>query len=183
MKPELPIEVDPATGVWSSDGLPMIYLPRHFFVHNHIAVAQALGRERHAAALYRAGQQSAYFWCEQEAATHGLAGMDVFRHYLKRLSQRGWGRFAIVSADAASGCAQIRLEHSIFVLAQGVAGVARERARLCYLFSGWFSGAMDWVQHDRGSALRSTSTETQCAAENDHGDHGHCLFSVTPLPA
>lgn len=190
MKPELPIEVDPGTGVWSTDGLPMIYMPRHFFVNNHIAAAQALGRERHAAALYRAGHHSAYFWCQQEAATHALSGMAVFGHYLKRLSQRGWGRFSIVSADAPGGRAQIRLEHSIFVLAQGTAGVARERAKLCYLFSGWFAGAMDWVLETGGSALRTASAETQCAAEHEHEHcpesdhdhaHGHCQFCVTPI--
>lgn len=29
--PEVPIEVDPVTGVWRTDGLPMVYLPRHFW--------------------------------------------------------------------------------------------------------------------------------------------------------
>ena len=38
MKPEVPIEVDSATGEWSVDGVPMILVPRHFFLNNHLAV-------------------------------------------------------------------------------------------------------------------------------------------------
>ena len=36
--PQLPIEVDSETGVWTSDALPMLYVPRHFFVNNHIGI-------------------------------------------------------------------------------------------------------------------------------------------------
>src|SRR4051812_34754834 len=66
MRPELPIEVDADTGVWTTDGLPMLYVPRHFFTNNHLAVEAALGRERYAEILYPAGYKSAYFWCEKE---------------------------------------------------------------------------------------------------------------------
>ena len=91
MQPQLPIEVDPRSGIWTTDGLPMIYVPRHFFVNNHVEAEKSAGREEYADGLYRAGYRSAYFWCEQEAKTHGLEGMAVYEHYLKRLSQRGWG--------------------------------------------------------------------------------------------
>ncbi len=37
MAPELPIEVDVETGVWTTDALPMLYVPRHFFINNHSA--------------------------------------------------------------------------------------------------------------------------------------------------
>ncbi len=178
MQPQLPIEVDADTGIWTTDGLPMIYVPRHFFVNNHVETEAALGREAYAAALYKAGHRSAYFWCQQEAATHGLSGMAVYEHYLKRLSQRGWGLFRFLSADAATGHAQIRLDHSVFVLAQGIAGVPVDRSKVCYLFAGWFSGAMDWVLETGGSAVRTTSAETQCAAE---GRHDHCVFTVHPI--
>ena len=78
VKPEIPIQVDPATGVWSTDGLPMIYMPRHFFVNNHLAVEAALGEAVYARQLYDAGHKSAWVWCETEAATHGLEGLEVF---------------------------------------------------------------------------------------------------------
>lgn len=177
MHPQLPIEVNENTGVWTTDGLPMIYVPRHFFVNNHVETEAVVGREVYAPALYKAGYRSAYFWCQQEAATHGLSGMAVYEHYLKRLSQRGWGLFKFISADATTGEAQIQLDHSVFVLAQGIAGVPVDQSKVCYLFAGWFSGAMDWVLASSGSTVRTTSAETQCAAEG----HSHCVFTVSPI--
>jgi hypothetical protein len=100
MTPQVPIDVDEDTGVWTTDGLPMIYVPRHFFVNNHVEVERVLGRDAYASSLYEAGYRSAHFWCKKEAATHSLRGMAVFEHYLRRLSQRGWGLFSLVDADA-----------------------------------------------------------------------------------
>lgn len=171
MEPQLPIDVNADTGVWTTDGLPMIYVPRHFFVNNHAAVEAALGRDRYAEILYPAGHRSAYYWCDKEAATHGLSGLAVFEHYLKRLSQRGWGLFDFAAADPAAGTAQIRLRHSVFVLQQPEA-----KGRLCYMFAGWFAGAMDWVGQNLGHGYKTESRETQCAAEG----HDHCIFTVTP---
>jgi predicted hydrocarbon binding protein len=171
MHPQLPIEVNEETGVWTTDGLPMLYVPRHFFTNNHVAIEQALGRELYAKQLYDAGYKSAFFWCAQEAKTHGLSGMAVYEHYLKRLSQRGWGLFSFEHADAATGRASIKLQHSSFVLAQPDA-----HDKLCYMFAGWFSGAMDWVGQDGALQYSTTSSETQCAAEG----HAYCVFTVEP---
>ena len=110
MQPQLPISVDETTGIWTTDGLPMIYVPRHFFVNNHVEAEAAIGRETYAASLYKAGYRSAYFWCEQESRTHGLQGLAVYEHYLKRLSQRVWGLFSFDEVDAATGHARIRLD-------------------------------------------------------------------------
>jgi hypothetical protein len=228
MKPQIPIEVDEATGVWTTDGLPMVYVPRHFFVNNHMAIEAALGREQYAKLLYDAGYKSAYFWCASEAKTHGLAGLPVFEHYLKRLSQRGWGQFGFQTVDARSGAAEIRLENSLFVLAEAAsatqaagitqaaskpasAGVAQPpasrgmpaagapplaagapplaagaaspgarpsspAATQCYMFSGWFAGAMDWVLETSGAHVKTQSGEVQCGGQG----HSHCLFRVRP---
>ncbi|MGY2854908.1 hypothetical protein ACVWWF_003313 [Pseudomonas tolaasii] len=46
--PQLPIEVDSETGVWTSDALPMLYVPRHFFVNNHIGIEEVLGADAYA---------------------------------------------------------------------------------------------------------------------------------------
>jgi hypothetical protein len=177
MKPQLPIDVDERSGVWTTDGLPMIYVPRHFFVNNHVGVEQALGREAYAKSLYEAGHRSACFWCEKESMAHGLAGMAVYEHYLRRLSQRGWGQFSFIEADARTGHARIALRHSVFVLAQGIAGVPVQKDKACYLFAGWFSGAMDWVADNTGLNYRTRSEETQCEAEG----HDHCVFTVAPI--
>lgn len=176
MKPLLPIDVDETSGVWSTDGLPMLYVPRHFFTNNHLAVEAALGRQRYAEILYPAGYRSAYFWCEKEAQTHGLSGLAVFEHYLKRLSQRGWGLFEFIEADAGSGHARISLRNSSFVLQQ-----PQVHGRLCYMFEGWFAGAMDFVSEQVSPArpVKTESIESQCAAEG----HAFCTFTVSPIVA
>jgi predicted hydrocarbon binding protein len=173
--PEIPIDVDPATGVWSTDGLPMIYLPRHFFVNNHRAVEEVLGVELNAAQLYSAGYKSAWTWCEKEAATHGLRGLDVFRHYMKRISQRGWGRFTIEQLNERTGAATVRLDHSVFVQEYG-RNIGR---RVCYMYAGWFPGSLEWAGRDGGLHWKLACDEAQCAAE---GQHDHCRFVTQPRP-
>ncbi|MGR2663314.1 4-vinyl reductase [Chromobacterium haemolyticum] len=177
MQPQLPIDVDPDSGVWRTNGLPMLYVPRHFFINNHLAMEAALGRYPYADALYQAGHRSAHYWCASEAATHGLTGLAVFEHYLSRLSLRGWGRFRFLEADVARGNAHIRLDHSCFVLAQGEAGAPQSEHMACYLFAGWFAGAMDWVGESLGRDYRTVSRESQCAGQGAP----YCAFSVHPL--
>src|SRR4051794_21018716 len=98
-KPSIQIEVDDKTGRWQVDGLPMLLAPQHLFLNNHFALEVELGPERLEAVLRPAGQRSAYLWCEQEAAHHGVSGVDVFHYYMKRLSQRGWGQFQVVNVS------------------------------------------------------------------------------------
>lgn len=160
MAPELPISVDSETGVWTTDALPMLYVPRHFFINNHIAIEQALGVEAYARILYDAGYQSAWFWCEKEAELHGLEGVAVFEHYMNRLSQRGWGKFVTEAIDLEAGTAKVRLEHSCFVYQLGKTGKREE-----YLFTGWFAGAMDQILAARRSDLRTRAEQTQSGAE------------------
>ena len=172
--PTIPISVDSDTGIWSTDGLPMIYLPRHFYVNHHIAVREALGRTAHGKLLYDAGYKSAWEWCAKEASTHALSGTDVFRHYMNRISQRGWGRFTVEYLDEETGAARVRLDHSIYVYAeQGGTG-------LCYAFAGWFPGALEWAARDTGRHWRLNASEVQCAGD---GVHDHCLFEIGPRPA
>ena len=73
--PAVPIDVDAGTGAWTTDGMAMIYMPRHFFVGNHQAVETALGAARHAELLHEAGHAAAFTWCEEAARAGGLAGL------------------------------------------------------------------------------------------------------------
>lgn len=170
--PQVPIDVDPETGIWSTDGLPMLYVPRHYFINNHLAVEAALGQERYAAQLYAAGFKSAYVWCEKEAETHGLAGMAVFHHYMRRLSQRGWAQFDGSGVDPETGCGLVEVAHSCFVEHCG-----RDAGRkLCYMYCGWFPGALAWVGRDLGRQFNLSAVEERCAAEG----HDTCLFRLGP---
>ena len=151
----------------------MILVPRHFFVNNHVAVEQQLGVEKYAEILFAAGHKSAYVWCELEAKTHGLKGVAVFHHYMKRLSQRGWAQFKVESVDPDTGRARVRVDHSVFVL-QDKDGPPR---KTCYMFRGWFPGALEFVAASAGRKFALSSTEIQCAAE---GRHDHCIFETRP---
>ncbi|WP_017345479.1 DUF5943 domain-containing protein [Pantoea sp. A4] len=171
--PELPINVDSETGVWTSDALPMLYVPRHFFVNNHMAIEEEIGAEKYADILYKAGYKSAYYWCEKEAELHGIRGEAVFEHYMKRLSQRGWGFFITEAIDIEKGTARVRLENSAFVYQY-----SKVDRKVDYMFTGWFAGAMDQVAQSLGFKISTRAVQTQSAAE--HGkDVG--IFEVSPL--
>jgi hypothetical protein len=171
--PEMPIEVNDETGVWTTDALPMLYVPRHFFINNHMGIEEELGAEVYAQVLYKAGYKSAYYWCEKEAECHGISGVDVFEHYMKRLSQRGWGIFTTQAIDLEAGTCTVRLDHSAFVLQMG-----QVNRKVDYMFTGWFAGAMDQVAQSLGYKVKTQAVQTQCAAE-EGVEFG--LFEVTPL--
>lgn len=171
--PEMPIQVDDETGVWTTDALPMLYVPRHFFVNNHKGIEDEIGPERYAEILYKAGYKSAYYWCEKEAEAHGISGADVFDHYMKRLSQRGWGFFITEALDIEQGTARVRLENSAFVYQYG-----KVNRKVDYMFTGWFAGAMDQIAESLGYSVRTRAVQTQSAAQ-DGCDVGY--FEVTPI--
>lgn len=171
--PEMPIQVDDETGVWTTDALPMLYVPRHFFVNNHMAIEAELGAEKYAEILYHAGYKSAFYWCEKEAEAHGLKGEAVFEHYMKRLSQRGWGFFITEQLDLAEGTARVRLEHSAFVYQYG-----QVNRKVDYMFTGWFAGAMDQIAQSLAYTVKTQARQVQCEAE-EGCDYG--IFEVTPL--
>ncbi|GGB96322.1 hypothetical protein GCM10011352_23040 [Marinobacterium zhoushanense] len=171
--PEMPILVDDETGVWTTDALPMLYVPRHFFVNNHMGIEEEIGAERYAEILYKAGYKSAYYWCEKEAEAHGISGADVWHHYMKRLSQRGWGFFITEQLDLEKGTARVRLENSAFVYQYG-----KVNRKVDYMFTGWFAGAMDQIAESLGYPVRTVAEQTQSAAE-EGCDYG--IFEVRPL--
>ena len=173
MQPQLPINVDPDTGVWTTDALPMLYVPRHFFTNNHVAVEEALGVEAYAEILYKAGYKSAYHWCDKEAKLHGLTGMAVFEHYLKRLSQRGWGcsrssRPTRRARARRSSCATRRSCSSSRARKASSATCSRAGSPARWTGS---------TTRRRKARARARSLEVQCAAEH----HDHCVFEVSPI--
>ncbi|TBU79627.1 hydrocarbon binding protein [Pseudomonas daroniae] len=171
--PEMPIQVDDETGVWTTDALPMLYVPRHFFVNNHMGIEEVLGADTYAEILYKAGYKSAWHWCEKEAECHGIEGAAVFEHYMKRLSQRGWGLFEVEKFDLDAGTAEVRLKHSAFVYVYGKVG-----RKVDYMFTGWFSGALDQILAAKGSAIRTATVQEYGGSEEGHDDG---LFVTRPL--
>ena len=111
----VPVRVDSETGVWSVDGQPMILMPRHFWVYVQMDMEQRFGPAETQVLMFDVTQRAARVWSEREAETHALSGADIPRHYLKRMSQWGLGRFTIEDADWKTGRARVRLEHSVYV--------------------------------------------------------------------
>ena len=170
MTPQIPIEVDPETGIWSTDGLPMMYLPRHFMVNMQKGIEQILGIETYRATVYASSELSAMQWCRAEGRTHGLSPVDTFRHYLRRMSQRGHGQLEFVALDEAAGSADVVARNSAFALGYGPdAG-----RRVCYVFEGSLAGGMAYVLEATGRAGKPVCREIACMAEG----HPECRFEV-----
>ncbi|AGT08837.1 4-vinyl reductase [Paracoccus aminophilus] len=176
MQPAVEIEVDEASGIWRTDGLPMVYVPRHFMVNMHREIETTLGRETYAAVLDRSGAKSARHWCQRQADLLGTDEREVFEHYLRRLSERGWGRFTIEALDLERLTAEITLRDSIYVLESDGAA----KAPVCYIFEGFLIGAMQFICDAQGvTPGEITCRETQCAAMGAT----ECRFELSCHPA
>ena len=169
----VPVEVDADSGVWSVDGLPVILIPRHYWVQIMQEVEAKVGLDAASDLYFTGTYKAAYYWCETEAETHGLSGVDVFSHYLKRMSQRGWGQFAVERIDPAAGTAQLLVHHSATALAYG----PKFGRSVCHGFNGAFCGGMEYVAAHAGAPMKLSSRETECAADGAR----HCVFEVTPV--
>ena len=170
-QPQVPIDVDAETGIWRTDGLPMIYLPRHFLVNMQKSIEAAIGAEAYRTILYASSDLSALQWCRAEAKTHGLSPVDTFRHYLKRLSQRGYGQMEITALDEQAGSAEVIVRHSAFAL-----GYGPETGRpVCYTFEGSFAGGMRYILETAGRPGTPRCREVACAAAG----HPECRFELT----
>ena len=172
--PKVPISINAKTGVWHSDGLPMLYLPRHFFNNLHLDIEKMVGYANYRQNLYQSGYQSAYFWCQKTAKEHVLDALACYQFYLQRLSERGWGLFSFKAQNLHQGTASITVAHSSFVLHKQLFHLSSEQPA-CYMFEGWFSGAADWFSDTLNLGHRHHCFERQCAGISG-GES--CLFSV-----
>jgi hypothetical protein len=169
--PAVEISVDPETGAWNTDGMPMLYVPRHFLMGLLRTVRTAIGEAEAARAFHRTSAAAAYRWCELEAAQTSLAGMAVFHHYMQRLSSRGWGLFDGSGIDPATGTGIVTLRHSAFVADAGAGDKA------CGFCAGWAPGALEWVGQSQGRDWRLAGHEARCAAQG----FAECHLVVAPV--
>lgn len=167
--PQVPIDVDPATGIWRTDGMPMLYVPRHFLANLLRDTEAALGSVAFRAMLFGSAETSARQWCAAEQRTHGFSALDTFRHYLKRLSQRGYGQFEITALDTDAGTATVVVRNSAFALANLQAG-----RPVCAMFEGSFAGGLRHVLADAGRDAPVQCEETACLAAGAP----ECVFSL-----
>jgi hypothetical protein len=168
--PEVPIDVDPETGIWRTDGLPMIYVPRHFLVNLQKTMEAEVGPARFRELFYASAELSARQWCAAEAKTHGLAPINTFRHYLRRMSQRGHGRFALARFDRDAGEAEVVARNSAFALGYG----PETGRKVCVLLEGSFAGGVAHVLEGEGIPGTARCEEVACLAEG----HPDCRFAI-----
>jgi hypothetical protein len=77
-----------------------------------------------------------------------MGGVEVFRHYMRRITQRGRGQFDILKLEPETGNAQVRLRHSAMV---DEAHRIRGR-RVCYTFSAGLEARSNLSQQCRSQA-------------------------------
>ena len=70
--PEVLIDVEAETGIWRTDGVPMVYTPRMFLVNMQRTMEEALGEAEYRRAIHASSETSAMQWCRDQAATQGL---------------------------------------------------------------------------------------------------------------
>ncbi|MGM4916523.1 DUF5943 domain-containing protein [Tardiphaga sp. 813_E8_N1_3] len=172
-KPQVDINVDDQTGRWSVDATNMILVPQHFYMNNHFAIEAAVGAAELERILRPAGHRSAYYWCEKEAEFHGMSGVDVFRHYMRRITQRGWGQFDVLDVSPDEGTATVRLRYSAMVDDER----RNSGRKVCYMFASWLEGSLEYVAASAGRKMTLRAQEVYCEAE---GEHDHCMFKVEP---
>jgi len=170
----VPVVVDPETGAWSVDGQPMILVPRHFWAFIQMECERRFGIDATQGVFDAATNKAAKVWCAREARTHGLAGVEVFRHYLRRVGSRGYGRYTIEKIDPEAGTATIRMANSIYVAEYG----PHAGRRVCYMFASSLAGGMEYVAEAAGHPRALVAKEIQCGAEGADC----CRFEVVPAP-
>jgi hypothetical protein len=169
--PEVPIDVDPDTGIWRTDGMPMIYLPRHFLVNLLKTMEGEVGSARFRELFYGSAELSARQWCAAEARTHGLSPLATFHHYLRRMGSRGHGRFELTRLDRDARRAEVVARNSAIALGYG----PQTGRKVCAILEGSFAGGLGHVLEGEGIAGKPDCVEVACLAEG----HPECRFALS----
>ena len=167
----VPVEFEPQTGRWTSDGHPMILIPRRFFVFIQMEAERRFGIEPTRALYEDATRLAANVWCRNTMERYGLDGTQVFRLYLERVSNRGMGLFSLRHLDEAAGTARIDLRNSIMVAEYGPTA----NRCVCYSFASAFAGAMEVIHERAGRVFTKVYSHEDCCASNGSD---HCSFAV-----
>ncbi len=90
----------------------MILLPRHFFRYI-LREARAFAGPRAFRKIFaKAGYDGAVTFCRRFREVHGCTPRQAVKGYLKEMSLRGWGRFALARLEPEKGRLQALLRNS-----------------------------------------------------------------------
>jgi len=168
--PEVLIDVEAETGIWRTDGVPMVYTPRMFLVNMQRTMEEAVGVETFRRIVYASSDLSAVQWCRNQATAQGFPAVETFRHYLRRLSQRGFGQITLAALDPVAGTGTIIVRNSAFALGYG----PDTGRRVCHMFEGSFAGGMRHVLEASGTRGEPVCEEVACVAAGA----GECRFDL-----
>jgi len=152
------------------DTVPMILMPRWFFVGIMKRVVTEAGPDIASKIYYAAGYEGAYNWSKVQIEK-GLKGLDIIEQYLGSMTHRGWGRFEILNFDEERGKGNFRLHNSALALERGRTGES-----ICLWVPGAMSGSMQAILEQHGSELKVHGRETQCLSAGQP----FCEFIVEP---
>ena len=98
-------------------------------------------------------------WCAHQSQVFGLTGADLFSHYMRSGSKRGYGKMTPELIDIDSGKARVRVDNSVFVTEMGT-NVGRS---VCYMFEGAFAGGLASASRTVGLDAEWTADEATLA--------------------
>jgi len=144
------------------DTVPMLLMPRWFFVAIKKQVEKLAGQDIAKNVFYEAGYEGATKWAQTQMREAGLTGQEVMEQYLRSASLRGWGRFEIVSFEEEKGKGLFRLHKS---------AVAEETGRgskvVCDHLPGSLAGAFQAILDQKGKTLKVVGRERKCISKGD----------------
>jgi predicted hydrocarbon binding protein len=154
--------------------VPMVLMPRWFFVAIKKQVEMLGGEEVARHVYYRAGYEGATLWAQTQIKEAGLSGRAVMEQYLGSAGLRGWGRFTILSFDIDAGKGRFRLDNSAVALETGHRGKP-----VCDHLPGSLAGAFQAILDHGKKNLSVIGREIKCTGQGDPC----CEFVVEPGPA
>lgn len=151
--------------------VPMLLMPRWFFVAIKKQVETLAGREVSRKVYYEAGYEGATKWAKTQMKELGLTGRAVMEQYLGSASVRGWGRVEILEFDAERAYGRFRIHHSAVAEEAG-----RQGEMVCDHLPGSLAGAFQAILDHSGKKRKVMGRETKCLSKGDTW----CEFLVEP---
>ncbi len=158
-------------GSLTLDAIPMILMPRWFFVAILKQVEKIAGREAAERIYYAAGYEGADKWARAHMETMRLSGVAVMAQYLGSAERRGWGRFEILEFVENEGRGRFRLHHSAVAEEMGCTS-----SLACIHLPGSLAGAFQTILDCQGIDLKVLGREIKCRSKGDD----YCEFVIEP---